>query len=232
MQSVSELYKSIVAGDHQFECKVEIQGAGTIDKTGIVRIETGIAVFQDAPKVGTAVSAEIDLEVIAPDATIPRMAEIKPQVRAYNSTQTSEWIKQGVFYVDTRVQNVSEHGETTLVIHGYDAMLKAERIFASENITGDSTDVDMVDEIASHIGVDVDARTYDIMTEGYTVPLPTGYSDREVLGYIASMYVGFFIITDEGKLRLVSLLELPPEVNYLVTEDGEPITFGGEMILV
>jgi hypothetical protein len=46
------------------------------------------------------------------------------------------------------------------------------------------------------------------------------------------MYVGAFIMTDEGKLRLVSILELPPETNYLIDEVGDAITFGGDRILV
>lgn len=145
---------------------------------------------------------------------------------------TSEWLPQGVYFVDTRERTVTDTGESVLEIHGYDAMLKAEQDFQSNTITGDSTDVQMVDEIASIMGVAVDERTYDIMTAAYTIPLPTGYSCREVLGYIAAMYVGAFIMTDEGKLRLVSILELPPESNYLIDEAGDAITFGGDRILV
>jgi hypothetical protein len=89
-----------------------------------------------------------------------------------------------------------------------------------------------VNEIAYQMGVSVDARTTALMTNAYTIPLPTGYSYREVLGYIASMYVGCFIMSDEGKLRLVSLLELPHETNYLIDQIGNAITFGGDRILV
>ena len=56
--------------------------------------------------------------------------------------------------------------------------------------------------------------------------MPLGYSLREVLGYIAGAYVGSFVMTEEGKLRLVSLLELPPETNYLIDNGGIPIVFG------
>lgn len=144
----------------------------------------------------------------------------------------SEWIPQGVYFVDTKEVIKSESNVDVLVLRGYDAMLKAEQPFQSNAITGNSTDVQMVNEIASIIGVEVDERTYDIMTVAYTIPLPTGYSCREVLGYIASMYVGSFIMTDDGKLRLVSILELPPETNYLIDEVGDAITFGGDRILV
>jgi hypothetical protein len=165
------------------------------------------------------------------DVTIPAMAKLLPQVRACNATQQSEWISQGVYYIDTRERTVTEYGESVLELHGYDAMLKAEQMY-NGRITGDSTDIQMVNEIAYQMGVSVDSRTTALMTAAYTIPLPTGYSYREVLGYIASMYVGCFIITDEGKLRLVSITELPPETNYLIDEQGDAITFGGDRILV
>ena len=40
------------------------------------------------------------------------------------------------------------------------------------------------------------------------------------------------MVTGEGELLLVPLLSAPPETFYLVTEYGEPITFGGVRILV
>ena len=82
------------------------------------------------------------------------------------------------------------------------------------------------------MGVSVDPRTTAMITQGYTIPLPTGYTLREVLGYIAAMYVGCFIMSDAGELRLVSILELPPETNYLIDQLGDAITFGGDRILV
>jgi hypothetical protein len=55
---------------------------------------------------------------------------------------------------------------------------------------------------------------------------------REVLGFIAAMYGGNWVITKEGKLSLITLAGLPEETNYLVTNFGNPITFGGDRILV
>jgi hypothetical protein len=61
---------------------------------------------------------------------------------------------------------------------------------------------------------------------------PFGYTMREMLGYIASAYGGNFIISDDRKLLLVPLGGLRSETYYLVTEGGNPITFGGDRILV
>jgi hypothetical protein len=46
------------------------------------------------------------------------------------------------------------------------------------------------------------------------------------------MYVGSFIMTETGLLRLVSITELPEETNYLINNAGDAITFGGDRILV
>ena len=232
MQSTSALYQTIIAGDHWFETRLIIDGVGTYGETDLFAMSTTHEMFHNSPTIGSAVAGEITVKMVYPqDVTIPTMAKLLPQVRACNATQQSEWISQGVYYIDTRERTVTDYGESVLELHGYDAMLKAEQMY-NGRITGDSTDIQMVNEIAYQMGVSVDSRTTALMTAAYTIPLPTGYSYREVLGYIASMYVGCFIITDEGKLRLVSITELPPETNYLIDEQGDAITFGGDRILV
>lgn len=232
MQSTSALYQTIIAGDHWFETRLIIDGVGTYGETDLFAMSTTHEMFHNSPTIGSAVAGEITVKMVYPQSvTIPAMAKLLPQVRACNATQQSEWISQGVYYIDTRERTVTEYGESVLELHGYDAMLKAEQMY-NGRITGDSTDIQMVNEIAYQMGVSVDSRTTALMTAAYTIPLPTGYSYREVLGYIASMYVGCFIITDEGKLRLVSITELPPETNYLIDQVGDAITFGGDRILV
>ena len=232
MQSTSALYQTIIAGDHWFETRLIIDGVGTYGETDLFAMSTTHEMFHNSPTIGSAVAGEITVKMVYPqDVTIPAMAKLLPQVRACNATQQSEWISQGVYYIDTRERTVTDYGESVLELHGYDAMLKAEQMY-NGRITGDSTDIQMVNETAYQIGVSVDSRTTALMTAAYTIPLPTGYSYREVLGYIASMYVGCFIITDDCKLRLVSITELPPETNYLIDEQGDAITFGGDRILV
>lgn len=231
MQSTSALYNNIVAGEHEFQFRLIIDGVGTFGEDQIESISTSIQMFDGTPDVGKAVAGEVTISMLLPNAAIPKMAVLRPQTRAVNATRQSEWIPQGVYYIDTRERTKNNDGLDILTIHGYDAMLRAERMYAGR-ITGNSTDIQMVNEIAYQMGVSVDARTTALMTNAYTIPLPTGYSYREVLGYIASMYVGCFIMSDEGKLRLVSLLELPHETNYLIDQIGNAITFGGDRILV
>ncbi len=232
MQTTSALYQSIIADDHWFETRLIIDGVGTFPERQLFSVSTQLQMFQGSPTLGAAVAGEISVKMLDPGESIPNMATLRPQVRACNATQQSEWLPQGVYMIDTRERSVNESGLSVLSLHGFDAMLKTEQAFESSTITGDSTDAQMVAEIASIIGVGVDERTYALMDKAYTIPLPTGYTLREVLGYIASMYVGCFIMSEDGKLRLVSMLELPPETNYLIDQEGDTITFGGDRILV
>ena len=232
MQSTSALYQTIIAGDHWFETRLIIDGVGTYGETDLFAMSTTHEMFHNSPTIGSAVAGEITVKMVYPkNVTIPTMAKLLPQVRVCNSSLTSGWLSQGVYFIDTRERTLTETNEEVLELHGYDAMLKAEQMY-NGRITTTSTDTDMVNEIAYQMGVDVDTRTYTLMTEAYEVPFPTGYSYREILGYIASMYVGCFIINEIGELRLVTITELPPETNLLVWEGGDPIQFGDDCILV
>lgn len=256
MQTTSELYKSIISGNHWFETQVVIgdefylideskdyitfggtriyydSDSGGYGENMLKEVKTYQHVFtDDKPAVGCCVSAEIDVTMIKPTAIIERMSSIKPFVRVCNDTQQSEWIPKGVYYIDTRSE-----GATTeeITFHGYDAMLKAEVDFPTEGDIGTwpKTDIETVQDIAGLMEVELDPRTADIMQRGYTVQYPAGYSMREVLSFIAAAYAGCFIMTDEGKLRLVRLNEIGIETHFLVENSGYAIKFGGDRVLV
>ena len=144
----------------------------------------------------------------------------------------SEWLPQGVYFIDTREITANQDGLDVLTIHGYDAMLKGEQDYASNAVIGDNYDTAYVLAIAGQMGVEVDPRTWDIMGEGHIITFPLGYSCREILGYIAGIYIGCFLMTDEGKLRLISLLTLPPETNLLIDDIGDVLVFGNDSILI
>ena len=144
----------------------------------------------------------------------------------------SEWLAQGVYFIDTRDVTQNNNGLDILTLHGFDAMLKTEQMYSSNSAVGDDLDIAYVRAIASAIGVSVDPRTWEIMQTGYMIPFPLGYTMREILGYIASSYVGCFIISDTGQLRLVAFENIVAETRYLIDSAGDAITFGGDRILV
>ena len=152
--------------------------------------------------------------------------------------QESEWLPKGGDYIDTRQTSHNDDGVTLMELHGYDAMLKAEQYWGDDMMPSGGwpddglTDIQVVQMIAAKMGVAVDSRTVTDMDGGYKIPMPIGYTLREVLGYLAAPYLGCFIMTEQGKLRMVSILDLPPETNYLIDNAGYAITFGGTRILV
>lgn len=259
MQDTSALYHQILSDpNHYFEFSVVIGEDGDLiteagetirfggtaiivsrsapssgyQQEEIFSLRTTSTMFGADPELGKAIAQEIELKMLQPAGDIPPMAQVVPYVRACVGDLKSEWLQQGVFYIDTRETTASYDGLKILTIHGFDAMLKAEQEYNGTNLNWPATDIAVVQEIASKLGVSVDPRTVDLMINGYTYPMPTGYTLREILGYIAGSYAGSFIITETGQLRLVSLLELPMETAYLIDHVGDRITFGGDRILV
>ena len=194
------------------------------------------AMFGGTPVLGQCVSAEVDIEMLIPEMQIPRMAQIRVFNRIFNSSLTSGWLDQGVFYIDTRSYDNTIDGIRTLKLHGFDAMLMTEQAYVWNLETG-ATDIEVVNDIAEQLQFSVDPRTAAIMTKGYTIESEQvgQYSMREMLGYLAGAYAGSFIMTPTNELRLVQLTTVPPETNYLAVFEGPvayALTFGGDRILV
>lgn len=194
------------------------------------------AMFSGTPELGKAVSAEIDVELLIPRATIPRMATIRAYNRIFNSTLKSGWIPQGTFYIDTREITKNVYGSNTIRLHGFDCMLMTEQAYVW-NLHAPATDINVVRDICAQLEFDVDPRTSAIMTKGYRVTSEQvgQYTMREMLSYLAGSYAGSFIITPQNQLRLVQLVTPPGETNYLAAVEGGvyfAILFGSDRILV
>lgn len=229
MQTTSALYQALIL-DPTARKQVQIVIAGvTYGENQIVSLSTTSGLFiEDTMGIGGAVAKEIDL-VLRQPGNIPRMAQMIPSYRLVKGTQASEWIQKGIYYIDTRsVDEVTG----VMTIHGYDDMLKAEQVWEpAQSLEFPMTMVQAVNVIAQLMGVTLDPRT--VLNQSYTIDYPANnYTLRDVLRYIAVANAGNWIITDDGKLRLVSFGEIPTETNYLVEEDGDAITFGGDRILV
>ena len=232
MHSVSELYKSLWRDPlHEEETKIVIAGEEyTNDEILSSNPSGGI---YSTPGIGNCASRQIDLEIY-PKGTIPRQAKIEVYQRLVLGDQASEWIPKGVFFFSRRETNKITG---TLTVTGYDSMLKAEETWLTSDYDTENwpmPQADAVADIACRMGVEVDSRT--VLSEAFPVAYPVDENGdltmREVLGYIAVANAGNWIITDEGKLRLLGYGDIPEETNYLVTEYGEAITFGGVRILV
>lgn len=175
--------------------------------------------------IGNTMSATLSLEVFADN--IPRGAVIKRYVRLINGTRVSEWLPKGVFFVNRRTVE-----DGLWDIEAYDAMLKADITWTPRSgFTFPCTMEAAVRDIAQSMDVELDERN---VYRPYTMrAYPEGeYMRRDALQDIAAAHGGNWYISDAGNLRLVPLLSFPAETNYLVTEHGDAILFGGVRILV
>lgn len=175
--------------------------------------------------IGNAVSATLTLSLYASE--IPRGAVIKRFVRLVNGAQSSEWLPKGVFWVNKRS---CEDGIWD--IEAYDAMLMADITWTPRpGFTWPCTMEAAARDIAQSMGVELDGR--NVYLPYAMSAYPEGeYMRRDALRDIAAAHGGNWFMSDAGKLRLIPLLSFPAETNYLVTEHGDAITFGGDRILV
>ena len=229
MQTTSNLFKTLLASTHTVESRVIIDGT-TFGEADLYSVRTTASVFPSgSPSVGNCVAREIDIEMRMPNREFARMAKIQPYMRLTNGTQNSEWIPKGVFYIDTREYD-KESGK--LFLHGYDAILLMEGDYPNTTHNWPYRDISVVNEIASTVGMSVDSRTTSAINKSYNVQFPVNYTMREVLGFVGAMYGGNFISSDSGKLLFVGLNSIPPETYYLIDEEGNYITVGGDRILI
>jgi hypothetical protein len=261
MQNTSALYDELISSEnHWFEVALAIGDSGRlVEEHGYTLLFGGTAILvdsggaetafreevlmsmstrhgvfnEDYPVVGSAISGEIDIAMLKPAGEIPKRARLAPYVRVTDGERYSEWLPKGIYYIDTRGTSHNSNGLEILTIHGYDAMLMFEQNYPSDSQHNyPLLDTTMVQFLADSANIQVDPRTWERMDKGYMLPLPVGYSSREVLGIIASSYGGNFVMSDEGALLLIRLSDLPRETNYLVTLDGDVLVFGEDKILV
>ena len=174
---------------------------------------------------GNATIASLALSLFAD--SVPRGATIKRFIRLRNGDQVSEWLPKGVFFASRRSE---DDGRWT--VEAFDAMRKSEVIWdPDQSLNFPLSMPNAVKEFARIMGVEIDSRTS--LNAAYTIDYPANdYTIRDELRFIAAAHAGNWVITDVGKLLLVPLLSIPEETNYLVTEHGDAITFGGVRILV
>ena len=229
MQATTDLYKSILADPrHLKEHRAYISGVEYGASDIIVEVEapgahlqqhplvTGSLYPKGTPAVGGCVSRQLDI-MVRPKGDIPRMAEIKLETRLVlrdpltgENTQESEWLPKGTFYIDTRKKDKLTG---MLVIHAYDAMLKAETVYLTEDDQETSWPREssaVVEDIAARLGLTLDART--VLDASYMMDWPIDYTMRELLGFVAVANCGNWTVSDSGTLYLVPFYDAAADV--------------------
>ena len=237
MHTVSDTYRRILRGRHRKEGQVEVYDGDTVatilTEPSLIGLQTVLNAFsRNEVSVGSCVSGEIDVVFFGDDTSVPRQAKLIPYVRVRNDEEASEWLKKGVFYVDTRTKIKDKSRLKKITLHGYDSMLKADTDYTSSALKWPAKDIDVVAEIASQMDVEVDSRTYEYMITSYLIPDYRGYTKREIQGYIAAIYASCCIMSEEGKLLLLPIWALPRDLWLLANENDDVIEIGGDCILV
>ena len=242
MRETSELYKRLLADDGHVKESRLIIGGTVYDESHIVSLSTTEPLFAaDTIAAGGAVAREIDFVAFL-DESVPKRAQIVHEVRLRVGNEVSEWLQKGVYYIDTRRLDPLT-GVTT--VHGFDAMLMAEQPWHPADPDDFPRSMQKaLEETAAILKIALDPRNAYKTGDDYKVDYPVadgsapeeqqadGLSIRQVWRWIAGAMGGNFIINDLGELRLVPLNALPGNTGYLVTEAGQPITFGSTRILV
>lgn len=231
MRETSALYRKLWAMHHTKEIKVEISGVEyTQSEIFSCRIYGGVFA---KPTIGTCSSRTLLLKIM-PKGTIPRGAKIIVYARLAAGGEVSEWIKQGEFFISLRPRDTHTGA---LNITAYDAMLKANAVWLNstyDEANWPMSESDAVEDIANRMGVEIDPRTTlnDRFPLDYPVDENGDMTMWNVLCGIGVSNCGSWVITPDGDLRLLRFGDVPVETNYLVTETGDAITFGGVRILV
>lgn len=215
-QETSALWKSLLALPGTLrEYKFLIDGVEYVKAEGTDRGEISHSVTQslfDKFSIGNASAAQLNLTILADD--IPRGEEIRRYVRLYNADtgEASEWLPKGVFWPNRRPED-----DGIWSIEAFDAIRKADVPWdPPQSLNFPLSARTAVEIFAQQIGAEVDPRTYDAMSGAdYTIDYPTtdpenesgeNYTIRHLLCAIAAAYGGNFVMSDEGKLRLIPAL--------------------------
>ena len=230
MHQTSELYQTLQRDPrHRKEMKVSIAGID-YGEDALLSLETSGGVFKE-PDIGCCASRQIDLS-LRKFGGIPRSAKIQVFVRLAAGERVSEWIPKGVFFISTRRK---DRRSGFLELHGFDAMRRAGDVWDIDPYANwPMSQQEAAADIARQMGVELDPRT--VLSSDFPVAYPVDENGdmamQDVLEGIAVCSAGNWVITDEGKLLLLRLGDIPPETSYLVTEHGRAITLGGLRILV
>lgn len=210
MRNTSALYKQLRNAENSYYEVRVTRGNNTYGLEDLKSAKIFPALFEGSgPQIGQTCSAECDISVKELSQNWPRMAEFTVELRisSEDGTQKSEWLSMGTFYTDQRSK--TEGGALSII--AFDKMLFLEQTWADKipealiptswPITSDK----MAEILEAVTGIDLDPRTVLDNTLACW-GLDTNSTAKERWGDIAAAHGGNFIITPEGKLRLVPLV--------------------------
>lgn len=201
MQSTSQTWRDLFAAGAPLQARATIGGVAYTDISAPVITR---ALMQDRLSVGNVVSASLALAVRGA-VNIPRSAAVVIEARLNDGQTASEWLPQGTFYISRRMRDPVTG---LLALECYDALLKANAVWAPSAGTWPRTLAAVTAELVALLGVTLDSRTVIPTGAAYAMSEPAeGMTIRDALSMIAQAAGGNWIMTPGNRLRLVRVGE-------------------------
>lgn len=178
---------------------------------------------------GSMVPIEVEVVAGTPISRLWQKQTSYGSLTKYDDVRVSEWLPKGIYYISTRQTN---RITGVMTIHGFDAMLKSGQVWQGETVTENfPMDVNTaLADICERMGVELDPRSQidtNFPVKDFVDSL--GYMTmRSVLGRIAVANAGNWVMTDEGKLRLVPMVPGTDSVD--LGENAENVYPGQETL--
>lgn len=202
MQNLPEHWMEFYSAPHKVEYKLVINGI-EYDNKHLQGDPVITKPLLEKPTIGRVCSATLSATVIPyKNNPIPKAARVFMYSRLISADgDVTDWIPQGRYYVSSR------SGKSSVSLTMRDEMLKGGRTYIDKSILDwPASQVDIVNEIVSLMGVELDPRTSILDGAGYMVDTINGDAlMTEVLAAIGVCNGGNWVMTEEGKLRLIPL---------------------------
>ncbi|MDV3426670.1 MAG: hypothetical protein LIR50_05705 [Bacillota bacterium] len=203
MYSTSNNYKLYINKPSRiFESKIII-GNRTFTNDDVIQIIPEVVQPNDGFSIGNTISQSLEITLRNDGGAYASVGVVNASI-ALNIEEFLEYVPLGIFNIDD--VNKTDY---TVKLTCYDNMIKFETPYAS-SLGNTPTLQQVVDELKNLTGVDYDITNWII--PNYTVTKLSGYTCREVLGYVASICGGNAYITRQGKFTVV----VPREVDYTI----------------
>ncbi|WP_054939068.1 hypothetical protein [Paenibacillus ihuae] len=199
--------------DQEFRTKATINGAEYTDSKIVdFKVEDRMT-LSEGFEIGTAIPSKLTFRLRAAEE-LPANAQIVPYVALSLASMTwmeaniswdsdpypwtggaTEWLPLGEFYVDSR-DKVNDVWEYIC----YDKLVYADQPYIS-SLTYPASQQAVFDEVCGRLGYSYDSSV--VINPAYIVPIaPTGFTMRQVLGYIAGANCASLFMGKNGLLKM------------------------------
>ena len=210
MINVSQVYDNLIADGAKIDWQI-LNGSNTWTVENLITGSLTNTLFEKL-SIGNVVSAQLNLTLrnVEVDTTAPIVLQFRANFNEGESV--SEWITKGKYYLDTL--ETSPYSEITKIT-AFDALFKTEFTYMASGTWTERTDLSIVLEIASAIGVPVEASTRALFENAPRTLIESpnigqeGSTRREVLSAIGAMRVGNWYINASEQLTLAQITTTP-----------------------